>query len=144
MKISTKGRYGLLAMISIGSIDTDLVISLKNVAENNNISEPYLERLVARLKNANLVKSTRGSGGGYCLSRDPETISVGDILRASEGDLDLVDCSSSNKQESCEKIKTCPSRYVWDSINSAINEVIDNISLKDLINKEKNGAMTYE
>ena len=141
MKLSTKGRYGLLAMISIGSIDENLVISLKNVAEKNNISEPYLERLIARLKRAELVKSTRGSGGGYSLTKDPKLISVGDILRASEGDLNLVDCTSENKVESCSKMKTCPSRYVFDSINKAINEVIDNISLKDLINIEKNGAM---
>jgi len=141
MKLSTKGRYGLLAMISIGSIDENLVISLKNVAEKNNISEPYLERLIARLKRAELVKSTRGSGGGYSLTKDPKLISVGDILRASEGDLNLVDCTSENKVESCSKMKTCPSRYVFDSINKAINEVIDNISLNDLINIEKNGAM---
>ena len=141
MKLSTKGRYGLLAMISIGSIENNLVISLKNVAEENNISEPYLERLIARLKKAELVKSTRGSGGGYCLTKDAKLISVGDILRASEGDLNLVDCTSDNKVESCSKMKTCPSRYVFDSINKAINEVIDNISLNDLINIEKNGAM---
>lgn len=137
MKLSTKGRYGLLVMISIASIEKNSVVSLKKIATERNLSEAYLEKLVSSLKKSDLITSTRGSSGGYSLSREATDISVGDILRSSEGDMDLVTCSTKTGMIDCKKQAECSARYVWDSINDAINNVIDNISLQSLINKEK-------
>ena len=91
MKISTRGRYGLKAMVDIAANSQSGCVSLKSIAERTNLSESYLEQLIAPIKKAGLVKSVRGANGGYTLAKTPQEISVGDILRVVEGPLELVE-----------------------------------------------------
>ena len=92
MKLSTKGRYGLRAMIDLAQYSEQEAVSISSIAQRQNISESYLEQLVAKLKKSGLVMSTRGAQGGYRLARPADEISVGDVLRALEGGLNLVEC----------------------------------------------------
>ena len=92
MKLSTKGRYGLRALIDLATYSEEEAVSISSIAARQHISEGYLEQLVAKLRKAGLVTSTRGATGGYRLAKDPGQISVGDILRALEGSLEAVEC----------------------------------------------------
>ena len=94
MKMSTKGRYGLKAAVDIAANSANGCVSLKSVATRQNISESYLEQLITPLKKAGIVKSTRGAQGGYVLARDAKDITVGEVLRALEGPLDIVECTA--------------------------------------------------
>ena len=136
MKISTRGRYGLRAMVDIAIHANEKCISLKSIAERQGISENYLEQLMSSLKKGGLVKSTRGSQGGYILNEEPQNISVGDILRALEGNLSPVNCVDDETQEpSCAKgvCIGCVTKSVWEKIYESLNDVIDNITLGDLV-----------
>ena len=128
MKLSTKGRYGLRAMIELAVSYGEDSLPLQTVAARQNISEGYLEQIMAKLKKAGLVKSIRGANGGYFLARDPGEISVGDILRALEGDLRAATCSAQTG-EGCANQDICVSRYVWEKINESIINTVDTIYL---------------
>ena len=97
--------------------------------------EAYLEQLIAMLRRAKLVISNRGSQGGYRLARDPGEITVGDVLRALEGGLNLVDCLE--EDDSCGKSCACPSRIVWMKIRDGLNQVVDGITLQDMIDEQE-------
>jgi len=133
MKLSTKGRYGLKAMVDLAVHSQDKHIALRHIAERQDISEHYLEQLIAVLRKAGLVKSIRGAQGGYSLALSPEEITVGDILRALEGSLAPVDCVSENPVFECTGFNCCVTRIVWKKIGDKINEVVDSITLQDLI-----------
>ncbi|NLM14214.1 MAG: Rrf2 family transcriptional regulator [Epulopiscium sp.] len=133
MKLSTKGRYGLKAMVDLAIHSQDKHIALRHIAERQDISEHYLEQLIAVLRKAGLVKSIRGAQGGYSLAVPPEEITVGDILRALEGSLAPVDCVSENVTTECAEWDCCVTRTVWKKIGDKINEVVDSITLQDLI-----------
>ena len=105
---------------------------IKAIAEREDIPEAYLEQLIAVLKKEKLVTSTRGAQGGYVLARRPEEITVGDVLRALEGGLNLVDCLL--EEDTCGKTCACPSRIVWMKIRDGLNSVIDGITLRDMVN----------
>lgn len=137
MKISTKGRYGLRAMVDIGAHSQEGCVCIKNIAQRQGISENYLEQLIAQLKKAGLVQSIRGANGGYVLTRKPEEISVGDVLRALEGDLQLTECVSN--PEGCGNISCndCVTKNVWEKISESINEAADSITLGELVDQKK-------
>ena len=136
MKLSTKGRYGLRAMIDLAIHSKENQVSIKSISERQEISENYLERIIALLKKAGYVKSTRGAQGGYTLTKKPDQISVGNILRALEGDLNPVDCSLINDDKVCSESGLCVTKFVWKRISDSINDVVDNISLQDLVNEQ--------
>ena len=145
MKISTKGRYGLKAMVDLAvHCDEGACVSLKSIAERQGISEAYLEQLMAILKKNGFVKSIRGAQGGYILEKDIEEISVGDILSVLEGPLTVVECVSNKENASCgsANCEKCVTRNVWEKISDSLYEVVNAISLKNLvddyINAEKN------
>lgn len=134
MKLSTKGRYGLRAMLDLALNSTEEAIALSGVAERQNISISYLEQLIAKLKKAGLVNSIRGAQGGYVLAKPATQISVGDILRALEGDLNPVDCAEVMGGEStCSGADLCVTKYVWKRISDSINDAVDNIMLSELV-----------
>lgn len=133
MKLSTKGRYGLKAMFELALHYGEGPIPLKNIAEVQEISEHYLEQLIAVLKKNGLVSSVRGAQGGYMLIDSPRRIKVGDVIRALEGDLAPVDCINDSGGSKCSKESRCVTRMVWEKINESINSVIDNITLEDMI-----------
>lgn len=134
MKISTKGRYGLKAMIDIAVYATENQTTLKNIALRQDISEAYLEQLVANLKKAGLVKSTRGAKGGYVLAKDAKEIKVGTILRALEGSLSPVDCEKNGCHDNC---KCCVSKTVWSRLEESLNDAADAITLDELADDYK-------
>lgn len=137
MKLSTKGTYGLRAMIDLAIYTGDGQISIKSICERQNISENYLEQIIAVLKKGGFVKSSRGAQGGYSLNRQPEEISVGDILRVLEGDLNPVDCIVVNEDKQCNESDSCVTKFVWKKISDSINDVVNNITLEDLVNEQK-------
>jgi Rrf2 family iron-sulfur cluster assembly transcriptional regulator len=146
MKLSTRGRYGLRALIDLAVHEEDEAVSLQSIADRQKISESYLEQLVRLLKKAGLVRSVRGAGGGYRLARPAETISVGDILRALEGNLKPVSCPAYEEGESCEGADFCVTKFVWKKINDAIARTVDTMMLDELVRESrkllgKNGGM---
>lgn len=138
MKLSTKGRYGLKAVIDIAVNSETEVVALSGIAQRQNISINYLEQLIAKLKKAGIVLSFRGAQGGYTLAKKPEEISVGDILRALEGDLSPVDCAEVISGEStCSGSDRCVTKYVWKRISDSINKTVDEIMLSELVQESK-------
>jgi Rrf2 family transcriptional regulator, cysteine metabolism repressor len=125
MKISTKGRYGLTIMIELAKKHGEGPISLKTIAQANDLSEHYLEQLIAPLRNAGLVKSIRGAYGGYILSDIPSKITAGDVIRVLEGPITPVEGI-----EDEEPAK----RELWIRIRDAIKDVLDNTTIEDLAN----------
>lgn len=135
MKISTKGRYGLTIMMELAAKFGEGPTSLKSIAERNQLSEHYLEQLVAPLRNAGLVKSIRGAYGGYILSKDPESITAGDIIRILEGPISPVDFTEEDDPAK---------RQLWLKIRDSIAEVLDSTTLLDLISfKDEGKADNY-
>ncbi|MBM7582490.1 Rrf2 family protein [Caldicoprobacter guelmensis] len=148
MTISTKGRYGVKAMLDLALNWSGTNVPVKSIAERQNIPGKYLEQVLSVLKRAGLVKSIRGPNGGYALARPPHQITLGDILRALEGDLAPVKCvRQRGKKERCPREGQCITRYVWARIRDEVNQVVDGITLKELADAyEKdvmNGYMYY-
>ena len=135
MKLSTRGRYGIHAMYDLAVNYGDGPQSIKCIAERQNVPEAYLEQLIAMLRREKLVISNRGAQGGYRLAREPKDITVGDVLRALEGGLNLVDCLE--EDDACGKSCACPSRIVWMKIRDGLNRVVDGITLQDMIDEQE-------
>lgn len=131
MKISTRGRYALRAMVDIASNYRDEPVVLSEVARRQEISEQYLEHLTRPLKVAGLVRSVRGAKGGFVLARPASMIKVGEIIRAVEGSMALVECVDSPNQ--CHRASSCPTRGVWVRATEAAQQVFDSITLETLI-----------
>ena len=132
MKISTKGKYGLRAMIDLAQYSEQEAVSISSIEQRQKISESYLEQLVAKLKKAGLVVSIRGAAGGYRLARPAAGISVGDVLRALEGDVRAVICTAQT-EEGCEGEELCVTKYVWQRINESIEKTVDEMMLDQLV-----------
>ena len=132
MKISTKGKYGLRAMIDLAQYSEQEAVSISSIAQRQKISESYLEQLVAKLKKAGLVVSIRGAAGGYRLARPASGITVGDVLRALEGDVRAVICTAQT-EEGCEGEELCVTKYVWQRINESIEKTVDEMMIDQLV-----------
>jgi Rrf2 family cysteine metabolism transcriptional repressor len=130
LKISTKGRYGLTIMMELATKFGEGPTSLKSIAEKHQLSEHYLEQLVAPLRNAGLVKSIRGAYGGYILSKAPEETSSGDVIRVLEGPISPVDFTEEDDPAK---------RDLWIRIRDSIADVLDSTTLSDLINYKDEG-----
>ena len=136
MRLSTKGRYGLMAMSQLALEHGNGSITLKYIAEKQNLSESYLEQLFSTLRKDGLLNSVRGAQGGYMLSRDPSDITVGNILRALEGELGPAECAHDTVNE-CTREDGCATKLVLVKIKDSIDEVIDSITLEDMVNDVK-------
>ncbi|MCK0470944.1 Rrf2 family transcriptional regulator [Halalkalibacter sp. APA_J-10(15)] len=134
MKISTKGRYGLTIMIALAKKYGEGPVSLKSIAKDYNLSEHYLEQLIAPLRNAMLVKSVRGAYGGYMLAKEAQEITAGDIIRVLEGPITPVEV-----MEDEEPAK----RNLWMKIRDAVKNVLDETTLDDLATFEDDGKQEY-
>ena len=132
MKISTKGRYGLRAMMDLAVNSGGDHISLNSIAQRQNVSENYLEHVFSMLRKAGLVKSVKGAQGGYILAKSPSNMTVGMILRALEGELSVIDENSERSANEYGSVQYCLKKYVWDKINESINRVVDSITLESL------------
>jgi len=142
MNISTKGRYGLRAMVDIAVHSFGDYIPLKIIAERQAISENYLEQVFSILRKAKLVKSARGSQGGYTLSKESSKITVGEVLRILEGDLNIKG-DDDGALGLDNNIKICIDTLVWQEVNEQINKVMDSVTLQDLVEKYKNLNAEY-
>ena len=131
MKFSTKGTYGLRAVVELAKHYGEGPVSLAAVAAEQGISEAYLEQLMRSLKSAGIVKTTRGKSGGYLLAREPQSISVLETLRALEGSTDIVDCVGSDASV-CENACTCSARPLFLKLQSRINAVLEETTIGEL------------
>lgn len=139
MKISTKGRYGLRIMIDLAVMGEDEIpVSIKDIAEKEQLSDKYLEQIINLLSKKELVRSIRGARGGYLLSKTPEEITVEDILMATEGSLAPVACAEDN--EKCDKYCDCATSIIWSEIYEAVVSVVRNITLRDLTERTQHSS----
>lgn len=136
MKISTKGRYALRMMLEF-ALHPNQCTKINQVAERQQISEKYLEQIVTILSRAGYVKSMRGAQGGYRLARDPSEYTVGMILRLTEGSLAPVACLEDEKNQ-CSRAGICVTLNVWKQLNNAISDVVDHVTLADLVEEQQN------
>lgn len=139
MKISTRGRYALRLMLDLAVFGDGTPVSLRDVSKRQTISDKYLEQIVTPLSRAGLVRSVRGAGGGYLLTRSPEEYTVGDILRPLEGDLAPVECATD--AEYCKRCNECVTVALWQDIHKAVSQVVDNTTLADLVERQKKMGM---
>lgn len=143
MKISTKGRYALRLMLDL-ALEENQIVRLKDVAERQQISMKYLEQIISVLQKCGYVRSLRGPGGGYTLARSPKDYTVGMILRQIEGNLAPVACLE-HKDNTCSRNLECVTLIFWQKLYDAINEVVDQVTLADMLewHKEIQGNMDY-
>ncbi len=135
MKVSTKGRYALRLMLDL-ALEEDKMVKLKDVAARQEISVKYLEQIISVLQKCGYVKSMRGPGGGYTLAKKPEEYTVGMILRQIEGSLAPVSCLE-EEENSCSRSRSCVTLRLWQMLYDAINGVVDQVTLGDLVEWER-------
>ena len=134
MLISTKGRYALRVMIDLAEHQSEEFISLKEVAQRQEISEKYLESIIRLLVKDRVLESLRGKGGGYRLKKDPDQYTVGSILRLTEESLAPVSCLDGNA-DTCPRMAQCRTLSLWQGLDRVINEYLDGITIADLMHQ---------
>lgn len=132
MRISTKGKNAVKLMLDLATYNHGEPVRLKDIAKRQNISEKYLEQIVAVLHKSALVKSIRDAHGGYILDHPPEKYTAGQILKAVEGDMSPADCVGENGTL-CENKSTCVSYRLWEKLDTAVNDVLEGITLADML-----------
>ncbi|SDB02502.1 RrF2 family transcriptional regulator [Eubacterium oxidoreducens] len=135
MLISTKGRYALRMLIDLAEHQNCGFVALKDIAKRQNISKKYLEQIIPVFNKSNMLKTTRGSQGGYMLAKSPSQYTVGDILRLTEGALVPVDCLN-HEPNGCELSAECATLPIWQGLNDVINEYLDGITLQDILDRQ--------
>ncbi|MCE5220370.1 MAG: Rrf2 family transcriptional regulator [Clostridium sp.] len=130
MKLSTKGRYGVRAMVDLATNYGGAPISIKTISKRENLSEYYLEQLFSPLRRANIIRSIRGAQGGYVLCKPPNEITVGDIMTILEGPIEIADCIDGIE---CDTSDCCATKAVWEKIKNSIDSVMNSITLQDII-----------
>lgn len=132
MKISTKGKNAIKIMLDLATYNMGEPVKVKDIARRQNISGKYLEQIMSILHKAALVKSIRGAYGGYVLKYTPEEYTVGQILKTVEGSMSPTDCVGENGAP-CENKSTCVSFRLWEKLDNAINDVLEGITLADML-----------
>ncbi len=134
MKLSTKSTYGLRAILDIALESKNSALSIMDISKRENISISYLEQLLNRLRREGLVRSVRGPKGGYLLSKKPNDITVGDVVKILEGDISPVYCIASRKdlKNICDRSRSCATKVVWAKLGKAMNDCLESMTLKDL------------
>ncbi len=140
MKISTKGRYALRMLIDLAEHRNNGFVSLKEIAERQNISKKYLEQIIPVFNKTDFLRTNRGSQGGYMLARTPDKYTVGEILRLTEGSLSPVDCVNQDPIE-CGRSADCPTLPVWQGLAKVVNEYLDGITLQDILDQQRERYM---
>lgn len=135
MRISTRGRYGLRALVDIALNNPTKITTLRSIAENQKLSESYLEQVFTNLRKAGLVIAIRGAQGGYKLGRPADRITVAEILKTLEGPLAPVHCVGSDAIQQCDRENLCITRPFWEDLNQVINDFLENTTLQDLVDR---------
>lgn len=130
MKLSTKSRYGVRAMLDLAIHYGEEPISIKKISQRQNISEYYLEQLFSSLRKSNLIRSIRGAKGGYVLNRAPKDIIMSEVIEVLEGPIEVSDCIDN---ENCNNIDSCATRLLWLKIKESIDNVTESITLQDMV-----------
>ena len=136
MKISTKGRYAMRMLLDLAEHQNCGFIALKDIAKRQNISKKYLEQIILIFNRSGVLKTVRGSQGGYQLAKAPDKYTVGEILRLTEGSLSPVSCVDEDPTE-CERSGDCAMLPVWKGLSHVINEYLDGITLQDILDQQK-------
>ncbi|MBU4345248.1 MAG: Rrf2 family transcriptional regulator [Desulfobacteraceae bacterium] len=134
MRLSTKARYGARAMLDIAINYEKGPVSLKSLAKRQGVSVKYMEQLIPLLKVAGLIRSVRGAGGGYALSKDTHQIKMRDIIDALEGSMFLVDCV--DNPETCDRSEKCVTHELWKEIQDTINNILGSLTLDDMVKRQ--------
>jgi len=135
MKLSTRGRYGVRLMFDLALHYGDGPIYLKDIAERQEVSAKYLWQLINPLKATKLITSTRGAHGGYVLGREPERISLKEILDVLEGSLCLVDCV--DNPSICKRASSCVARDIWGEVSKGMRQTLENTTLAEMVKRQK-------
>ncbi|MCR4661873.1 MAG: RrF2 family transcriptional regulator [Clostridia bacterium] len=142
MKISTRGRYALRVIIDLAEHNSENYIPLKDIVSRQEISQKYLEGIMTDLAKAGLLEGQHGKGGGYKLKRSPEKITVGDILRLTEGDLAPISCLEKNA-EPCSRVAECRTLPMWENFYNLVKNYFDGITIADLMKTNPTGGDNY-
>ncbi|GFZ31502.1 transcriptional regulator [Clostridium zeae] len=131
MKLSTKGRYGVKAMVDLAINYGEAPVSIKTISERQSISEYYLEQLFSPLRKAKLIKSIRGAQGGYVLNKEPKDITVANIMDVLEGPIEIAECVDGT---ACDNVDCCATTLLWKKIKNSIDDVMESVTLQDIVN----------
>jgi len=133
MRLSTKSRYGVRAIFDIAYHSAGLETQVKDISRRQGISPRYLEQIFQKLKKAGIIGSKRGPSGGYFLNKRNEEITIGEIIRITEGSLDPVLCRDhENSSQPCNKLEECVTRLIWNEAGNRLKEYFDSVTVKDL------------
>ena len=138
MKLTTKGRYAVMAMADLALFKDNGPTSLSDISLRPNISLPYLEQIFIKLKDKNLVKSTRGSKGGYVLEKPANDIKISNIISAVDEEVKMLNCKKDSKKGCNNKTTKCITHNLWDQLDQHINSFFDKVKLQDLVKKNSN------
>ena len=144
MRLSTRGRYALRAMIDLALHADEGPVLRRDIAERQEISAHYIVQLFVKLRRAGLIGSVRGPGGGYILAQSADQIKVGDIIRTVEGPIALVHCVAPQQETACHRVDNCVTHLLWKRLSDKVAEVLDSVTLKDLCDqaRELEGALS--
>ena len=137
MKLTTKGRYAVMAMADLASFKDQGPVSLTDISLRQNISLPYLEQIFIKLKNNNLVKSVRGAKGGYELETSPNEIKISNIISAVDEEVKMLNCKKESKKGCNNKSSKCITHNLWDQLDQHINNFFEKVRLQDLVKKNQ-------
>ena len=138
MKLTTKGRYAVMAMADLALFKDKGPVSLTEISLRQNISLAYLEQIFIKLKNNNLVKSTRGAKGGYVLDKSAHDIKISNIISAVDEEVKMLNCKKESKKGCNNKSTKCITHNLWDQLDQHINNFFEKVKLQDLIKKNSN------
>ncbi len=142
MKLSTRTRYGMRAIIELAQYEGTRPLQLKTIAERQDISIKYLEQLMGLLRSAGLVRSVRGSKGGYTLGRPQDQIRVSDIFRCLEGTVTTTECVED--KDVCKRSADCVARELWMEVEASVHQVLESITLADMVKRAKARGSDYQ
>lgn len=142
MKITTRGRYAVMALVSLAAASRGNPVSLRDIARQEEMSEQYLQQLFARLRRRGLVRSVRGPGGGFILARRPSEITIGEIIRSAEGKEPRIGCRRSGRR--CGMIDRCRTQNMWETLESRIEEFLDSMTIENLFARPGDGNGSAE
>jgi Rrf2 family protein len=134
MRLSTRGRYAIRAASNLANRNGSGPITLKTIAREEHIPLRYLEQLMNRMRRSGILESSRGPGGGYCLSRPADEISLGQIISAIEGRVAVASCVKPDRQKNCRLENSCASRLFWANLSGMIQTIMDSVTLQELNN----------
>ncbi|UCG78796.1 MAG: Rrf2 family transcriptional regulator [Nitrospirota bacterium] len=141
LRLSTKGQYGVRAMYEIALGHPDTVVNIRTISDRQDVSVSYLEQILHKLKNAGLITSVKGPGGGYKLAKRPEEITIGAIVSELEGPVAITSCL--DPSEGCVRVEKCVTHLLWKSLGQQIERFLDTITLADLVSGEMNKELVF-